>query len=55
MRITTAALAAAIALAIGACARTPAPDANAAATTAPADYYGTLEPFAANAVMPMDE
>ncbi|QIL20378.1 alpha-amylase family glycosyl hydrolase [Thermomonas sp. HDW16] len=50
MRITTAALAAAIALAIGACARTPAPDASAAATAAPADYYGTLEPFAANAV-----
>lgn len=48
-RLATAALAAAIALAIGGCASTTPRDA--ASTTTPAkDYYGTLEPFAANAV-----
>jgi glycosidase len=48
MRITPATLAAAVALAVAGCATTPPP--SAAASTATADYYGTLEPFAANAV-----
>ena len=46
---TMASLAVAIALAISGCASTKPRDAT--ATAAPAkDYYGTLEPFAANAV-----
>ena len=49
MRITPTTLAAAIALAVTGCATTSAPSA-APSTTATADYYGTLEPFAANAV-----
>jgi glycosidase len=49
MRITPATLAAAIALAVTGCATTPPPSV-APSTTATADYYGTLEPFAANAV-----
>lgn len=47
MRIPTATLAAAIILALAGCASAPAE--RAAASAAP-DYYGTLEPFAANAV-----
>ena len=49
LRHTTASLAVAIALAVSGCASTTPRDA--ASTAAPAkDYYGTLEPFAANAV-----
>ena len=49
MRIKTATLAATIVLAIAGCAVAPTTDT--AATPSPgADYYGTLEPFAANAV-----
>lgn len=49
MQMTRSLIAAAIALFVGGCASTPPRDA--AAITAPAkDYYGTLEPFAANAV-----
>jgi cyclomaltodextrin glucanotransferase len=49
MRIASATLAAAIALAFAGCAST-ARSIAAPAPTATADFYGTLEPFAANAV-----
>ena len=49
LRITTASLAVAIALAVGGCASTTPRDA-ASSIASTNDYYGTLEPFAANAV-----
>ena len=47
MRIPATTLAACLALAVAGCATTLPPH---AATAPPADYYGTLEPFAGNAV-----